>query len=211
MRVDDVTGFTRIYEAFKPNWYTCDSTQIRGREDEIYTHNPLMPRGIGQAALDRRREKYKDGAKLVKQALDYQYNHVGEAAFRSVMSTGRNLAEEVTRGDLELLHQELESRMRDLGLQTQELEQQKQELDRQIQELDQQYEEARLKTQELQRQNEEMRLNTQELLRQNEVLERQIGSRYIAETPRPDVVRRSSTAPELGGGSRALACLDSLP
>jgi hypothetical protein len=108
------TPFTQIYETHKAGDAHESGDRVRSEATEdgvwrLYTHTPLMPNGSGEEALARRLEIEK-GAKLVKEAMITQYGpEVAEAALWNVgQKTARNLGKEVTRGDLNLLQQELE-------------------------------------------------------------------------------------------------------
>jgi hypothetical protein len=118
--------FTQIYHAYKPGPSGTDADEyLRGemiqlREGQtegtgkgrLYTHNPLMPKGRGQAALDRRTEKFAIGVHLVTQAMFREYGprlaSIVLAKVKSeVAGTGRDIDKGMTRGDLTRLQEEL--------------------------------------------------------------------------------------------------------
>ena len=115
----DVTGktFTEVHNAFKSG-PSKSGQHVRGRVTrntrQLYTHTALMPNGSGNEALIRRRQKYAEGARLIKQTMIKEYgDDLARAVFAKVKAgleeaTGRNLEEGVTRGDLELLQEELQ-------------------------------------------------------------------------------------------------------
>ncbi|MBV8191972.1 MAG: hypothetical protein JO339_32380 [Alphaproteobacteria bacterium] len=114
--VTGTTKFTDIYNEFKPGLFKSDNEHVRGGaakdgDAQIYTRSVLTPNGKGEEALQRRQQQYKSGASLVKQAMANEYGtDVAEAALRRASDrTGRDLAKQVTRGDLNIIHQELQT------------------------------------------------------------------------------------------------------
>jgi hypothetical protein len=110
-----VTGntFTEVCNRYGSN--PGNSGQhVRGMEyaHQLYTHNPLMPNGSGAKADHRREVRYAIGAQLVKKMMINEYGEVAKKVFDTVKArvnetTGRNIEREITRGDVNLLQQEL--------------------------------------------------------------------------------------------------------
>ena len=100
--------FTQMYNTLKPGLFESGQYVHGGEEGGnrvYYAHGSLMPNGRGEDALAR-----LEGAKLVKRAMVDQYGS-GELVRRALAKVsgkaGRVLDEGITRGDVELLHQEL--------------------------------------------------------------------------------------------------------
>jgi hypothetical protein len=111
LTVTDGTKLKEVYahfEAESESAYVCGE-KVNG-VTQVYAHTPeLMPDGMGQEALDGRFQKYADGARFVERVIANQYGEdLAEAVFHNVSQTRPNLDAEVTRGDLELLHKELQ-------------------------------------------------------------------------------------------------------
>jgi hypothetical protein len=114
LTVTDRTTFTEIYKAFLPE---SESAHVCGAVADgaqlLYALDPLMANGGGQEALNRRLAGREDGAERVRRAMVKEYGpDVAGAALRKVSErTGRNLEKEMTRGDLNVLYQELPLRV----------------------------------------------------------------------------------------------------
>jgi len=107
IEITSATTFTQIHNEYKPGLFgRGEDTQIRGGVSDsgatqVYTHNPLMRSGSGEEALQRRLEKYREGAQLVRQAMTKEHGAaITDAVFQRISAQGRHPDREVTRGDL---------------------------------------------------------------------------------------------------------------
>jgi hypothetical protein len=144
--------FSQMYKTLKPG--LLESGQhvrggTEGGQRVYYTRDPLMPTSpFDGGAVERRLEAYKTGARFVRKALINEYGKsAAEDVLRSVTAkVPRDLKKEVTRGDLELIHQELqqpkyrvlqhsELQVQDQEVQRQEVRRQRRKLQPQDQEL----------------------------------------------------------------------------
>ena len=95
--------FTQIHNELKPDPFEVDQYVrggIEGGKPKYYAHASLPKSFDSDAAVERRKRKYEEGARIVKDALSKQYGDsvTGEVFLKVGEAVHRDLAQGVTRG-----------------------------------------------------------------------------------------------------------------